>query len=67
MTKIDVKGMTLLDWFAGQALAGVITEDGWTPGHPGSQKEMQRLAQNSYAMAQAMIAEKWRLESGDDE
>ena len=46
----EVKGMTLRDWFAGQALAGLLTqlaEDEFGPGH---------FAKASYEMADAMLA-----------
>jgi hypothetical protein len=50
-------GMTLLDWFAGQALAGMCANPhrdlGWSGG-----------AQDAYKHAVAMLAEKQRREGG---
>jgi len=51
------EGMTLLDYFAGQALAGMEANDvGWDLGH----EDTARLA---YSAAAAMIAEKHKRES----
>lgn len=44
-------GMSLRDWFAGQALASMDT-DGWTL------IGMQSIAQRAYDLADAMIAER---------
>lgn len=49
----DESGMSLRDWFAGQALNGLLAGDrqtGW--GLP------ERAAERSYALADAMIAER---------
>ncbi|WP_202033328.1 hypothetical protein [Rhizobium rhizogenes] len=43
-------GMSLRDWFAGQALAGSLA------GEPGSHLIPERLAPDCYAFADAMIA-----------
>ncbi len=43
-------GMSLRDWFAGQALAGSLA------GEPGSHLIAERLAPDCYAFADAMIA-----------
>ncbi len=43
----STEGMTLRDWFAGQALAGCATDEGWKP---------QNLAAWSYEIADAMLA-----------
>ncbi|RKD69010.1 hypothetical protein [Rhizobium sp. WW_1] len=43
-------GMSLRDWFAGQALAGSLA------GEPGSHLIPERLAPDCYALADAMIA-----------
>ena len=54
------EGMTLRDWFAGQALQrfahglGVLSEDG-------EKYECERYAKCAYFMADAMIAERGRL------
>lgn len=67
-------GMTLLDWFAGKALAGMLaanTEEGGGPliagwKHPDrttGPSLAECYAKESYAFAAAMIAEKRRIES----
>lgn len=50
-------GMTLRDWFAGHALAGVLS---FTTGAPDGclQMEPKKAAREAYAMADAMIAER---------
>ena len=53
-------GMTLRDWFAGEALAGWLASftDTACP-HPGETPESAaRVAASSYAMADAMLAER---------
>lgn len=45
-------GMSLRDWFAGQALAGVFRHDGWLNTFDGDQEE---LASRAYAVADAML------------
>lgn len=42
-------GMTLRDWFAGQALAGLLTQGKW---------KTEQLARQSYCAADAMLAER---------
>jgi len=63
-------GMTLRDWFAGQAVARLIPEDGLYPdsdkpawkGGPLAkdmrERELEKLATDSYAAADAMLAER---------
>jgi hypothetical protein len=46
------KGMTLRDWFAGQALVGIIKE------MPTSRPSAENLAREMYEMADAMIVER---------
>lgn len=47
---LDQQGMSLRDWFAGQALAGIKPEPScWTPAD---------LAARAYVIADAMIAER---------
>lgn len=49
-----VSGMTLRDWFAGQALAGEMAT--WTDAKPENYAE--KVAARCYAMAAAMLAER---------
>jgi hypothetical protein len=58
-------GMTLRDWFAGQALAGMAT---WTPAPPPHETSIplphrarELKAQWAYQMADAMIAERAKI------
>ena len=48
-------GMTLLDWFAGQALAGLVSESG--------RYDAAGAALDAYDLATAMLAEKSRREA----
>lgn len=65
MSKIDMGGpskyKTLLDYFAGQALAGHFAS-GLAAERGQQSKEVAKVA---YHMAAAMIAEKRRLEAGE--
>jgi len=47
-------GMTLLDWFAGQALAGLAAEP---------ELSSERVAEIAYDCAERMVAEKRRREA----
>lgn len=49
-------GMSIRDWFAGQALAGAAVAEGWSAG---------TAATRAYAMADAMLAERAKLRSGE--
>ena len=51
------KGMTLLDYFAGQALIGIISHPQWPAG------EWEKSAIQAYLAAQSMLEEKRRLEN----
>ena len=54
-------GMTLRDWFAGQALSGWLASYGDQAEHPAaneSNEYSERVAKLSYALADAMIAER---------
>lgn len=53
-------GMTLRDWFAGQALVGLLggRDEGCT-------FTVGEAARKSYAVAQALLAERRRYESDD--
>ncbi len=46
-------GMTLRDWFAGQALTGMLANDGGNGG-----LEERQWAEAAYAQADAMLAER---------
>ena len=62
-----MQGMTLLDCFAGQAMAGLLTEQWehtWDHSIVDSDPDHCRdLASRAYEIAQAMIREKRRLEA----
>jgi len=49
-------GMTLRDWFAGQALAGMLANPEWAP-TPGQAPE-RRYAVAAYIQADCMLAER---------
>lgn len=49
-------GMTLLDWFAGQALTGILADSE-------SQGEPEEFAAAAYNIAESMLAEKARCEA----
>lgn len=49
---IDVEGMTLRDWFAGQAIMGHSRKSDWYDFETGA------IAKNAYLLADAMIAER---------
>ena len=61
---IDEGGMTLLDWFAGQALSA-LAQDVERDGMEDDSEFWLRLARCSYGVATAMLAEKRRREQGD--
>jgi hypothetical protein len=46
-------GMTLLDWYAGQAMQGFLASGNCTPDYVG-----KHLVADSYALARAMLAER---------
>lgn len=50
-------GMTLMDWFAGQALAGLLAHDGDEP----------EVAKWAYAIASDMIKERAKARGGSHE
>ena len=50
VTANDMRGMTLRDWFAGQALAALLNRPEWP--------ELFIAAEQAYALADAMIAER---------
>lgn len=49
-------GMSLRDWFAGQALAGIIAFPGTIEGDANKRNDV--LSRLSYALADAMLAER---------
>jgi hypothetical protein len=52
-------GMTLRDWFAGQALPALITGRDWS-GIPDDQSKVDAWAAAAYIVADAMLAERER-------
>lgn len=52
-------GMTLRDYFAGQALNGFLSSPKLTNGQPGV------LAMDAYAIADAMLSERMKAKGGD--
>lgn len=53
-------GMTLLDYFAGQALAGIFAADG------ALDLKVSEIAADCYGLAAAMLAERRRREAGGE-
>lgn len=53
----EQSGMSLRDWFAGQALAGICGD-----GIPGSHHQPATTAHEAYAYADAMLAERSKAE-----
>lgn len=51
----DTPGMTLRDWFAGQALVGMVTSDRKSKEGEDGNSARSRLATASYRMADAML------------
>lgn len=49
-------GMSLRDWFAGQALAGIMATSSWD--HRPANSEQKDIAEDCYALADAMLAER---------
>lgn len=48
-------GMSLRDWFAGQALTGIMGDSGMRPSNT---EEFEHLAKRLYSLADAMLAER---------
>jgi len=63
-------GMTLRDWFAGQALAGMMDYACKAPmisdNQDGANKNLANSARLAYAFADAMIAQSQKQEPHDD-
>ena len=55
-------GMTLRDWFAGQALIGIIGNNNAKP----KNCDGEFVARNAYRFADAMIKERMKEASGDE-
>ena len=51
-------GMSLRDWFAGQALAGWLASFSSSMQHPVDLGQGQAVAEKAYMMADAMLAER---------
>jgi hypothetical protein len=54
----NIRGMSLRDWFAGQALSGWLASfpnDTFHPAQPQSSHSCETLAEWSYALADAML------------
>ena len=56
-TSIDQQGMTLRQWYAGQALAGMMLNTEVDPDRTESKDVFEVLAKDAFAAADAMIAE----------
>ena len=54
-------GMSLLDWFAGQALGGFIA---CYAGHEGGLPDWEEAAESAYGYAAAMLAERAKRREG---
>lgn len=54
------EGMSLRDWFAGQALAGICGD-----GIPGSHHQPERTASEAYAYADAMLSARQKQGGGE--
>lgn len=57
--RYDAQGMTLRDWFAGQALAGMLAD----PEVGNADSDDSQLAKIAYAYATAMLAERAKAQA----
>lgn len=57
------EGMRLRDYFAGQALAGLLA---WSPHENGCQFKPDEAAVRAYKMADAMLAERKKTNGGGE-
>ena len=55
--RVPYPGMTLRDWFAGQALTGMFASEGAGPSEM-SWGDLPDMAQHAYRTADAMLAER---------
>ncbi len=53
-------GMSLRDWFAGQALAGIVAKSPFTIERAGTTLLVQQSVEGAYDYADAMLAERIR-------
>ncbi len=61
------EGMTLLDWFAGRAMQGILSNPTWNGINLAFDDDVHgTAARTAYTYARAMVAEKRRLEGQDD-
>jgi hypothetical protein len=59
--------MTLLDWFAGQAMQGILSNPTWNGINLAFDDDVRgTAARTAYTYARAMVAEKRRLEGQDE-
>lgn len=58
---VPVMGMSLLDYFAGEAMKRALPIYQQFEGHPSCAKFAAEVARSAYALAQAMIEERERL------
>jgi hypothetical protein len=63
VTQEGHSGMTLLDYFAGQALAGRLAAEGKTAADESGYPSFADIAMDAYGIAEAMIAERKRIAS----
>lgn len=61
------EGMTLRDWFAGQALGAIITATSNGQHHPAreGQSLIEGMAQDAYELADAMLAARKETDNDD--
>jgi len=60
----EMKGLELRDWFAGQALAGILSNSQYPPQSSGEPFDqfVARVTDKAYRIAEAMIKEGRRLD-----
>ena len=66
-TDFTLVGMTLLDWFAGQAMQGILANPTWNGINLAFDDDVHATAAcTAYTYAHAMVAEKRRLEETNE-